>query len=140
MEGSHQRGQIFIDDELEVVEDDSFAGTFGIFGAENEDALAAEQEGIEVGNADVRLAEDLDGVGSTAGLVVQSNGKHVGEGHGDACLLQFFVGTGWLGTDDTVDAIFHRVGNGGGDELYVGFLEDLQHALQCAGLILYEYG
>ncbi len=123
-----------------MVEDDGLASTVSIFGTEDEDALATEQEGVKVGNADVCFAEDLDGIGSTAGLVVEGDGKHIGECYGDTCLFEFLIGTGWLGADDAIDAIFQCVGNGGCDKLYVCFLEDLQYALQRACLVLYEYG
>lgn len=58
-------------DVAEVVLSDDLDGEGAVVGAEDHDALATEEEGVHVDEADAGLAEGLDGVGGASRLVVE---------------------------------------------------------------------
>ena len=64
-------GEVLFLNDREIVGDNGLTGLFGIVRTEDQYALAVEQEGIEVGDADAFAGEDLDGVRSLAGSVVE---------------------------------------------------------------------
>ena len=107
----YQLRQVGLLDVAELVVDDDLLGLFSILGAEHHDALAVQQEGVHVGNRNAGLRERLYSIGATAGLVVQLQGEDVGEGNGNAAILQLFVGAEGFTTNETVDAVLCRVGD-----------------------------
>ena len=130
----------FSADDAEAVGGDDLRGLFGIVRAEDEDALSVQQEGIQVGDADSFAGEDLDGVGGLAGTVVELDGEHFAERHGDTGFLEDAASLLRLGADDAEDAEVGGVGDGGGDQLDILLLEQLEHPDEGAGLVLDEDG
>ena len=120
-------GQVGLIDTLEVVVFDNTCGLFSVIGAEDEDSLAAQQERVHVGDADASLAEDLNGFCGTTGLVVNLDGEYIAKSNSHACLLQFFASTQGLAADEAIDTILCRIGNGGGNNLNLCFLQGVQH-------------
>ena len=51
--------EVFLGNELQVVEDDGLTGLVRIVGAEHDDPLALQQEGVHVGDADTLVGEHL---------------------------------------------------------------------------------
>ena len=131
--------QIILGDEADFVEHQQFVGSVGGDGAHYEDAFAFEKETVHIRNVDVILGEDVDDVGSRAGLVVDLNGEHVGELYADVGGAEYLVSLRRLGTYHTVDAKFLRVGNGGGYYLNAYLAQKVKHCGQCARLVLDEY-
>jgi hypothetical protein len=84
--------------------------------------FAVEQERVEISNLNILAGEDLDGIGGTAGLVVEFHGKDVRLGHGHPGILEHLVSAWRFATDETADAVVHGVGDGGSDELNVGLV------------------
>ena len=111
----------------QLVVGNGLLGQFRIVGAEDEYALFAKEESIDVGKADASLAEQFHHVCSTARSVVKLQGKHIRQGNGNASLAQLFASTHRFSTDDAQDSILGRIGNGGRYELDIGFLQQLQH-------------
>ena len=119
--------EVFLGNELHVVEDDGLTGKSGVVGAENENSLPAEQETVEIGQAYAGIAQNLYGIGGTAGLVVEFDGENVGEGYGDAGLFQPLVCPEGLCAYHTVDAVLCGVGNGRSDNLQAKLTEETKN-------------
>ena len=107
-------------------------------GAEDEDAFSGEEEGVHVGDADVGLGKEGQHSGCFARLVLELDGKDIGERGRDALFSQYDEGTLGVVADDAVDAEVLRVGNGGSYYLDASFLECIEHSKQGAALIFDE--
>ena len=69
---------------------------------------------------------------ATAWLVVELDGKHIGQRYCHTSVLQHFPRTGGFATDNTADAIFSSIGNRHGDELYLRLLKEVENFDQGA--------
>jgi len=133
-------GEILLADDLEIVGGDDLGSLVGVVRTEDQDALAVQQEGIQVGDADAFTGEELDGVGCLARTVVEFDCEDFAERDGHAGLLEDAVRPLRLGADDTADTIVGGIGDGGSDELDVLLLEEFQHFHESARLVLDEDG
>ena len=133
-------GEVFFCDVIKTAEDDGLSCLFWVVCSEDEDALAAEEETIHVGKSYAGIAEHLDGVGGPARLVVKFQGKDIGEGDRNALFFQSLESSEWLTADDSIDAVFRCVGNGGRDDLHAEATEEVEHFYKRPGLVLNEYG
>ena len=113
-------------DEFQLIVQNGLTGLLGIVGAEDEDSLAVEQEGVHVGDADAGLRECLNGIGGTPRLVVKLNGEDVAERYSYSGFLQLLVCTQRFAADEAVDTILCRVGNGGSNDLDSSLLQNLE--------------
>ena len=127
-------------DDREMTLLDDLLGALGIVRAEDEDALAAEQETVHINNADAGFAERLHGLCGTARLIVDGDGEDVTEGYRDIRFLELLTGAQRLAADETINAVFGGVGDGGSNDLDIGFFQRIKHTDQGAGTVLDENG
>ena len=135
-----QTGEVLLRNDGKTVGGDDLGGLFGVVGAEDEDSLSIQQEGVQVGDADTFAREDLDGVGGLAGTVVEFDGEHLAERDGHSGFPEDVVSLFRLRADDAADTIIDGIGDGRGDQLDILLLEKPEHADERAGLVLDEDG
>jgi len=107
-----QTVQLFLVNVMESVEQDCLAGKIRVVRTEYQNSFITQQEGIKIGNIDSCLAKNGNGIGSPPRFVVERERKYIGYVGGNAGFFQRLASFHWVGTDYSVDAVFHGVRNG----------------------------